>query len=60
MREYYNMQVQEKHMKDESEKSIDNEQAKIFQIDTKRFAEQEKEINNRVMILFIFVYFFLG
>lgn len=42
------MQVQEKKMMNDYEKNIDVEQAKIWEIDCKRYKEQEKEINNRV------------
>jgi len=42
------MQIQEKKMKNAYEKNIDNEQALIWQIDSQRYKEQEKEINNRV------------
>ena len=48
IKEYYDMQVQEKKMMNAYEKNIDSEQAKIWEIDCQRFKEQEKEINDRV------------
>jgi hypothetical protein len=52
IRDYYDMQVKEKKAMNAYEKNIDTEQAKIWQIDSERFKEQEKEINNRVIEIF--------
>lgn len=48
IREYYDYQIQEKKRMNAYEKNLDSEQAKIWQIDSQRYKEQEKEINDRV------------
>jgi hypothetical protein len=52
IRDYYDMQVNEKKMMNAYEKNIDTEQAKIWKIDSERFKEQEKEMNQRVIIFY--------
>lgn len=49
IRDYYDMQVSQKKMMNAYEKNIDTEQAKIWQIDSERYKEQEKEMTNRVI-----------
>jgi hypothetical protein len=50
IREYYDMQVNAKKMKNAYEKSIDSEQAKIWQIEGERYKEHEKVFVNKVII----------
>lgn len=47
------MQVEEKKRLNAFEKTLDLEQARIWKIDTEKFYEQEKEINEKVDILLI-------
>jgi hypothetical protein len=48
MREYLNMQVEEKKRLNEFERARDVEQARIWKIDADKYHEQEKEINEKV------------
>jgi len=48
MRSYYDMQVEEKKRLSEFEKTLDVEQARIWKIDTDKYYEQEREINDKV------------
>ena len=50
LKEYLDMQVEEKKRFNEFEKSLDNEQARIWQIDCEKYHEQEKDINDKVKI----------
>ena len=45
MRKYLDMQVEEKRKEAELEKAIDDEQARIWNIDCKKYNEDEKRIN---------------
>ena len=45
MRKYLDMQVEEKRKEAELEKAIDDEQARIWNIDCKKYTEDEKRIN---------------
>lgn len=48
MKQYFDMQVEEKKRINEFEKTLDQEQARIWKIDTEKFYEQEKEISEKV------------
>ena len=48
MKEYLDMQVEEKRRTNHFEKSLDHEQARIWKIDTERFYEQEQEVDDQV------------
>ena len=48
LKEYLDMQVEEKRRFNQFEKSLDNEQARIWQIDCEKFHEQEQDINDKV------------
>lgn len=48
MKNYLDMQVEEKRKMQEFEKVLNNEQARIWKVDTNYFVEQEKEIMNKV------------
>jgi len=48
MRQYLDMQVEEKKRINEFEKVLDLEQARIWQIDSEKYREQEKEITEKV------------
>ena len=48
MKDYLDMQVEEKKRINYFERTLDSEQARIWKIDTQRFYEQEKEINEKV------------
>lgn len=52
MKEYLDMQVEEKKRFNDFEKCLDNEQARIWQIDCEKYHEQEKDINDKVNNLF--------
>jgi hypothetical protein len=54
MREYLDMQVEEKRRFNEFERSLDDEQARIWRIDCEKYHEQEKDINDKVNIFFNF------
>lgn len=45
------MQVEEKKRMNAWEKNLDCEQAKIWQIDSQRYKEQEKEVNDKVNLI---------
>ncbi len=47
------MQVEEKRRMNAFEKNLDNEQARIWKIDTNNFHEQEKDINQKVNFILI-------
>ncbi len=51
MKEYLDMQVDEKRRTNQFEKSLDNEQARIWKIDSHKFYEQEKEVTHRYFYL---------
>jgi hypothetical protein len=42
------MQIEEKKRMNEFEKTLNSEQARIWKTDTKRFYDQEKEIQEKV------------
>lgn len=48
MKEYLDMQVEEKKRFNDFEKSLDHEQARIWKIDCEKYHEQEKDINDKV------------
>ena len=48
MKEYLDMQVEEKRRTNYFEKSLDHEQARIWKIDTEKFYEQEQEVEDQV------------
>jgi len=48
MKEYLDMQVEEKRRGNQFEKSLDYEQARIWKIDTDKFYEQEQEVVDQV------------
>jgi hypothetical protein len=48
MKEYLDMQVEEKRRFNQFEKSLDHEQARIWKIDTEKFYEQEQEVIDQV------------
>ena len=48
MREYLDMQVEEKRIMNEFERNLDNEQARIWRLDTNKFNSNEKDINQKV------------
>ncbi len=48
------MQVEEKRKMLDFEKTLNTEQARIWKIDTRCFADQEKEIGEKVLIQFKF------
>lgn len=51
LREYLDMQVEERKRFNDFEKSLDHEQARIWKIDCDKFHEQEKEINDKVKFI---------
>lgn len=48
MKNYLDMQVDEKKKMSEFEKTLNAEQARIWKIDTQKFSEQEKDINEQI------------
>lgn len=48
IKEYLDMQVEEKKRMQNFEKNLDNEQARIWKIDSQNFNDQEKDINQKV------------
>jgi hypothetical protein len=50
MKQYFDMQVEEKRRFHEFDRTLDQEQARIWKIDTEKFYEQEKEINEKVKL----------
>lgn len=50
MKEYLDMQVEEKRRNNQFEKSLDYEQARIWKIDTNKFHEQEQEVIDQVKL----------
>lgn len=48
MKNFLDMQVEEKKKFSEFEKNINSEQARIWNTDAQRFFDQEKEINEKV------------
>jgi len=48
MKNYLDMQVDEKKQMNDFEKTLNAEQARIWKIDTQRFTEQEKDINSQI------------
>ena len=59
LRDYLDMQVEEKRRMNEFEKNLDNEQARIWKMDTDKFETTERDINHKVnkIIFFLFFYF---
>ena len=47
-KEYLDMQVEEKRRMNEFEKNLDNQQARIWKMDTEKFNFMENEINSKV------------
>ena len=45
------MQIEEKKRISDFEKTLNSEQARIWKTDTKRFYEQEKEIQDKVKLI---------
>jgi hypothetical protein len=45
------MQIEEKKRKNDFERTVNSEQARIWKTDTQRFQEQEKEIQEKVVYL---------
>ena len=54
IKNYYDMQVEEKKRMNDYERNLDCEQAKIWQIDSQRFKAQEREVNDKVIIFDFF------
>jgi len=48
MKSYLDMQVEDKKKMGEFEKTLNAEQARIWKIDTQKFSEQEKDINEQI------------
>jgi len=48
MKEYLDMQVEEKRKNQRYERIVNNEQARIWKQDTHDFIDQEKDIQNKV------------
>lgn len=48
IKDYLDMQVEEKKRMQEFEKNLDHEQARIWKIDCENFHSQEKDINQKV------------
>jgi hypothetical protein len=59
LKEYLDMQVEEKRRMNEFEKNLDNEQARIWKMDTNKFNSMENEINTKVNIILILFYIIL-
>ena len=53
MKEYLDMQVEEKRRTNQFEKSLDYEQARIWKIDTDKFYEQEQEVIDQVLYYYL-------
>jgi len=51
MKNYLDMQVDEKRKMNDFEKTLNSEQARIWRIDTQRFYDQEKDINEKVRFM---------
>jgi hypothetical protein len=54
IRSFLDMQVEEKKKMMEFEKTLNNEQARIWKIDTNMFNLQERDMNENVILLLIF------
>ena len=48
LKRYLDMQIEEKKKEDDFLKSLDNEQARIWKIDTKKYWDDEKSIENKI------------
>ena len=48
MKQYFDMQVEDKKKLNEFERTLDQEQARIWKIDSEKFHQQEKEIGEKV------------
>ncbi len=48
IKNYLDMQVEEKKRMQNFEKNLDNEQARIWKIDSENFNDQEKDTNQKV------------
>lgn len=46
------MQVHDKRKMNEFEQTMNSEQARVWKMDTHRFFEQEKDINERVILIY--------
>lgn len=57
MKNYLDMQVEEKKKMMDFEKTLNAEQARIWKVDTQNFAEQEKDINSKVGLQIILIFF---
>jgi hypothetical protein len=51
MKQFLDIQVDEKRKMNEFEKAMDNDQARIWKKDTENYYQQEKEINEKVYII---------
>jgi Na+-transporting methylmalonyl-CoA/oxaloacetate decarboxylase gamma subunit len=56
IREYLDMQVEEKKRMQNFEINLDHEQARVWKIDCENFHNQEKDINQKVKIKFIYIF----
>ena len=54
LKEYLDMQVEEKRRMNEFEKNLDHEQARIWKLDTEKFNTTEKDINYKVNNIIFF------
>ena len=50
IKEYLDMQVDEKKRMQNFEKNLDHEQARIWKIDSENFHSQEKDTNQKVFL----------
>lgn len=57
IRDYLDMQVEEKRRMQNFEKNLDNEQARIWKIDCENYNEQEKDVNQKVKFFNKFINF---
>ena len=48
LKKYLDMQIEEKKKEEEFLKSLDDEQARIWNIDCKKYLDDEKEIENKI------------
>ncbi len=60
MKNFLDMQVEEKKKISEFEKNINSEQARIWNTDAQRFFDQEKEINEKVFFRKLNISIYIG
>lgn len=58
LREYLDLQIEEKKKMQDFERTLDHEQARIWKIDTQQYQEQENDVKQQVKF-FILFYFLL-